>query len=311
MSRVDVVVVAYNSRDALRGCVESVCRLPGVHVIVVDNASPEGGLEVVEDLPVEAIANPRNGGFSYGVNTGVRAGDAPYVLLLNPDASIDGESLARLAGALDADPGLGAVAPLIRNTDGSLQPSLRRFPRLRSTFAQALFLQRLRPRATWADEVIRDPAVYAVPGAPEWVSGACVLVRRDVLRRIGGMDEGFFLYGEDKDLCRRIRDVGFGIAFDPDAVCAHEGGASAPRAGLLPVLAASRVRYAHKHYSPPAAALERVGVALSGLTHAAVGRGGPEVRRGHLRAARVALTGSARRPPAPGGPGPGDDGGTG
>ena len=295
MGPTDIVVVSYNSRDRLRACVEPLVGIAGVEVIVVDNASPDHGLEVVGDLAVSRIQNSRNGGFAYGVNAGWRAGQGRDVLLLNPDATIDGTALGRLAEVLERDPGVGAVAPRIVNEDGSLQPSLRRFPRLRSTFSQALFVHRLAPRASWADEVIRDPRAYASYWEPEWVSGACVLVRREVLERLDGLDEGFFLYGEDKDLCRRIRAAGFGIAFDPLARCTHEGGASAPRAGLLPVLAASRVRYAAKHYRPAAAALERLGVALSGLTHALAGRGGLEFRRGHLRAARTALAPRGRR----------------
>lgn len=294
MGPTDIVVVSYNSRDRLRACVEPLVGIEGVEVIVVDNASPDRSLEAVAEVQVTRVQNPRNGGFAYGVNAGWRAGQGRDVLLLNPDATIDGTALGRLAEVLERDPGVGAVAPRIVNEDGSLQPSLRRFPRLRSTFSQALFVHRLAPRASWADEVIRDPRAYTSYWEPEWVSGACVLVRREVLERLDGLDEGFFLYGEDKDLCRRIRDLGLRVAFEPAALCAHAGGASAPRAALLPVLAASRVRYARKHYRHPAALLERAGIALGALVHAAVGRGGPAVRAGHLAAARVALGLSAR-----------------
>jgi GT2 family glycosyltransferase len=260
-----------------------------VQVVVVDNASPDRSLEAVADLPVRAIQNPRNGGFSYGVNTGWRAGSAPFVMLLNPDAVIDEASVRRLVAVLEEDPGLGAAAPRITNADGSLQWSLRRFPRLRSTYAQALFLHRLAPGAAWADEVIRDRRSYEQRWEPEWASGACILARRSVLERLGGLDEGFFLYGEDKDLCRRIRDLGLRIAYEPNATCSHVGGASAPRPGLFPVLAASRVRYAHKHSRWPARVLERGGIALGAATHALVGRGGRAAKAGHLAALRVSL----------------------
>src|SRR5690606_38907240 len=98
--------------------------------------------------------------------------------------------------------------------------------------------------------------------------------------------EGFFLYCEDNDLCRRIRGLGLRVRYEPAATCSHEGGASGVRAGLLPVLATSRVRYARKHDSPPVAALQRVGIALGELTHAIAGRKGREDRRGHARALR-------------------------
>src|SRR6266511_3110398 len=135
----------------------------------------------------------------------------------------------------------GGVAPRIVHTDGTLDYSQRRFPRLRSTYAQALFLHRLFPRATWTDEVIREDEAYARRGSPDWVSGACMLMRRSVLEELNGLDEGFFMYCEDIDLCRRLRRAGYDLVFEPDARVLHEGGASAPRTSLLPVLASSRL----------------------------------------------------------------------
>lgn len=291
MSAVDVVVVSYNSEAHLRAAVEPLVELPGVHVIVVDNASTDRSLERVSDLPITILPEPDNRGFAHGCNVGWRAGEAPYVLLVNPDTELDGESLRRLVAALHADDTVGAAGPKIIEADGSLDFSQRRFPRLRSTYAQALFAHRLLPRATWTDELIRDRSLYEQPGSPDWLSGACLLVRRDALERLGGLDEGFFLYCEDLDLCRRLRDEGYGVRFVPDAVCVHAGGASAPRAALLPVLADSRLRYAKKHQHRAVAALERVGIALGALTHAAVARGGRPVRRGHLRSlARAAAS---------------------
>lgn len=293
MSSVDVVVVSYNSRDHLRGCVEPLLALPGVRVMVVDNASPDGSLDALGDLPVTAIQLSRNGGFAHGVNAGSRAGSAAYVLLLNPDARIDGRSLEILVRALEQAPQLGAVAPRIHDSDGSLDYSQRRYPRLRSTYARALFLHRLFPRATWTDELVRDEPAYAVRGTPDWVSGACILLRREALEKLGGLDEGFFMYAEDIDLCKRLRKAGYELLFEPDAVVEHEGGGSAPRANLLPVLAASRMRYAAKHRGRVGAFLERVGVALEAITHVAISRGGLAARAGHARALRLAVT----RPP--------------
>ena len=228
---VDVVVVAYNSRTQLRDCLMPLVSAPDVHVIVVDNASPDQSLEVVRDLPVTAIQLARNGGFATGVNAGWRAGSAPYVLLLNPDARIDVASLRSLTRVLDEESRAGAVAPRIDHADGSLDFSQRRYPRLRSTYAQALFLHRVFPRATWTDELVRDEDAYARRGTPDWVSGACILVRREALVALEGLDEGFFMYAEDVDLCRRLRSAGYGIVFEPAAVVEHVGGASAPRAG--------------------------------------------------------------------------------
>ena len=293
MPAVDAVVVSYNSAEHLRGCVEPLVRSERTDVVVVDSASADASLETVRDLRLEALQLDENRGFAHACNVGWRRGSAPFVLFLNPDARIDPASLERLVAAAEPEH-VGAVAPRIEGADGTLDHSLRRFPRLRSTYAQGLFLHRLFPRAEWVDELVRDEDAYGRRWSPDWVSGACVLVRRSLLEQLGGLDEGFFLYCEDLDLCRRIRDAGFEIAFEPDALAVHIGGASLPRSSLLPVLAASRVRYARKHQRGAVALLERGGIALGALTHAAVTRHGRAARRGHLRALARTLASSAR-----------------
>lgn len=287
--QLDAVLVSYNSRDHLRFSVAPLTTIEGVRVLVTDNASTDESVTSIADLPVDVLALSENRGFGAGCNAGWRRGSSPLVLFLNPDATIDEESLRSLAGVLESEEKVGLVAPRILEPDGSLAFSQRRFPRLRSTYARALFLHRIFRRAAWADELVRDPAAYERPSSPDWVSGACMLVRRSVLERVDGFDERFFLYCEDKDLCRRIREAGHEVRYEPTATARHHGGASAPRAGLLPVLARSRVAYARKHWGTVAASLETAGVALNALTHAVVARGGVERRIGHLNALRAAL----------------------
>jgi GT2 family glycosyltransferase len=286
---VDVVVVAYNSRDTLRGCVAPLAELPGVTVTVVDNASPDDSVAAIADLDVRVIRAPRNGGFAYGCNLGIAAGDSELVLLLNPDARLGEADLGALIEALRADATLGGVGPRLLDDDGQLAWSQRRFPRLRSTFAQALFLQRLAPRASWTDELIRDPAAYDRPGTPDWLSGACLLLRREALAAVGGLDEGFFLYSEETDLFQRMLAAGWRAGYEPRATARHVGGASAPRHTTKGIWARSRVRYARKHHGAAVALLEAVGVALGGLTHAAVWIHRPARARGHAHAGRAAL----------------------
>jgi N-acetylglucosaminyl-diphospho-decaprenol L-rhamnosyltransferase len=285
---VDVVVVSYNSRDTLRACVERLTDLEQVRVIVVDNNSPDRSLESIADLPVTQIQLDENGGFARGTNAGWRAGSAPYVLILNPDTELTDGALDLLVARIEGDSSLGAVAPRIVSRNGETAHSLRRFPSLRSTYSQAFFLHRLFPTASWVDEVIRDPQVYAAPYRPDWFSGACILVRRRALESIGGLDERFFLYCEDIDLCHRLRDEGFELLYDPAATCVHQGGASADRSALLRILAESRVLYAYKYYSRPAAVLARLGVAIGATTHAVVSRSRRRCR-GHLNALAAAL----------------------
>lgn len=297
MAYMDVVVVSFNSAGQLRSCVGPLAGHEDLNVIVVDNASTDDSLAAIADLPVTAIPRATNDGFATGCNAGWRAGSAPFVLFLNPDATIDPTSLRRLVAVLQADERIGAVAPRIEHPDGSLVHSLRRFPRLRSTYARAFYLHRLLPRSTWTDELIRDEASYQLPSEPEWASGACLLVRRSALERIEGWDEGFFLYGEDIDLCRRLWGAGWRIRFEPAATVVHAGGASAPRSAMLPLLTESRLRYSAKHGSSLHAALTRVGVAIGSLSRIVLSRGGPAARRGHARALARALS---RRPAARG-----------
>ena len=294
MSSLDVVIVAYNSREELRACVEPLAAIERVHVIVVDNASTDGSLDSVANLQLDAIRLDANGGFAHGCNVGWRAGDAPYVIFLNPDARIDAESIDRLVAVLSDRPPRershrASSTAMARSTSRSAaSPGCGR-PTPRRSFSTGSS-----PRLGWTDELIRDPEVYARPGSPDWVSGACILVRRSVLEELDGLDQGFFMYCEDIDLCRRLRNAGHQLLFEPSADVVHLGGASAPRASLLPVLGASRLRYAAKHRSRFRRRLEQLGIALGALTHMIAGRGGRTTRAGHPRALRLAASRSRR-----------------
>lgn len=288
--QIDAVVVSYNSRDTLRACVEPLAALDGVQVTVVDNASSDGSLESLEGLEVRAVAAGRNGGFGFGCNLGAAGGSAPYLLFINPDARIDADALKHLVAGLEAEPGVALAGPRLLDDDGSLMPSMRRGQRTASTLAQALFIHRLLPRAAWANEIIRDPAEYQDVAHPEWVSGACMLVRREAFTAVGGFDEGFFLYCEDMDLCVRLRAAGHAIRFDPAATARHEGGHSAPRSSLYAVLVRSRIRYARKHYGRVHATVQRLGLALNAATHVAAAARRPAHARGHAAALRATVT---------------------
>jgi N-acetylglucosaminyl-diphospho-decaprenol L-rhamnosyltransferase len=296
VAKVDIVVVSFNSAHHLRRCVESLARVNGAEIFVVDNNSGDDSLATVSDLSAHAIPLPENLGFAYGCNVGMKAGGAPYVLLLNPDATIDERSVSCLVNDLETNSRIGAVAPRIVGSDGELHHSLRRFPRLRSTYARALFLHRLFPRALWADEVIRRAEAYARPGAHEWVSGACVLLRRSLIEELGGLDERFFLYCEDTDLCLRTWKAGYEVRFQPEAVAVHKGGGSQERSTLLHVAVESRIRYARKHRARAAALLDQAGIALGALTHIVLARGGLTVRAGHARSLRRAVSPSRGAP---------------
>lgn len=293
--RVQVVVVAYNSARTLAGCVTPLAGLDWVDVTVVDNASPDESLAAVAHLPLDIVRAPDNRGFAAGCNIGIARSSAPYVLLVNPDARMTAGDLTVLTDVLDRAPDVAIVAPRLLEEDGTVAWSQFRFPRRRSTYAQALFLHRIWPHVSWTDELVRDPAAYASSGSPECASGACLLVRRAALQQVGPLDEGFFMYCEDIDLCARVRAAGWDIRYEPGATVRHEGGVSRSRYDLLAVYARGRVRYARKHAGPIAALAEAAGVALGHATHTLVNVRTPQARRGHLRALAATARAVAER----------------
>jgi N-acetylglucosaminyl-diphospho-decaprenol L-rhamnosyltransferase len=284
---VDVVVVSYNSSDTLRDCLEPVAGVEGINVFAIDNASPDDALDVVADLDVERVQTGRNGGFAFGCNVGLRLGAAPYVLFLNPDAWIEPADLNVLVEALETDPCAGLVGPRLLDGEDQLIPSMRRFPSLKTAWSEALFVHRIVPGASWAGEIVHGREAYERVCFPDWVSGAAMLARREILESLGGLDEGFFLYSEDTDLCARIREAGYEIRYEPSAVVRHHGGRSAPRSSLLPVLAVSRARYANKHLGRgPTVVLQRLALIVHAATHAVAAVRRRDVARGHASAAR-------------------------
>jgi GT2 family glycosyltransferase len=288
-ARVDTVIVSYNSRDVLLAGVEPLLGIDGVTVTVVDNASSDDSPSVLEGLAVRVIQSGRNGGFGFGCNLGMAAGSAPYVLLLNPDARIERADLDRLVAVLDAEADVALVGPRLLDGDGALIANLRRCQRTSSIWAQALFIHRVLPRARWANEIDRCPLAHDEVAYPAWVSGACMLARRAALERIGGFDEGFFLYCEDMDLCVRLRAVGGRVRYEPSAVVRHQEGRSAPRTSLFATLAQSRSRYARKHHGPLRWRLQHAGIVCEALTHTIVNVRRPANARGHAAALRAVL----------------------
>jgi GT2 family glycosyltransferase len=290
MALVDVVVVTYNSSAHVRACVAPLCAHPDVAVTVVDNNSIDRTLDELESLDVLTIRREDNRGFGHACNVGWRAGDAPSVVFLNPDSRAEPASILALADRLTHGDDVAVVGPKIVDPSGVVQASQRRFPSLATSLASALFVPRISPGTRWSIDVATRSA-YATPGSPDWVSGACLGIRRDILERLGGFDERFFMYYEDMDLSRRVRDAGFDVRYDPSIQVQHVGGASAPRARLIPVMATSKILYAEKHGTRVWATADRCLTALHSLTHLVLTTQGAEARRGYARALRVSLSG--------------------
>jgi len=251
-----IVIVAHESRPHLSGCLRAVygqADAPPLEVVVVDNASTDGGGALVRrEFPQAAVVPaPRNLGFAGGVNLGVRHTKGGCVLLLNPDAVLQPGALRRLAAFLEATPDAGLVAPRLVNPDGSLQLSCRSFPGRWTALAHRYsLLTHLAPRNRGARRYLLTDWDHASVRAVDWVSGACVMARRAVLELVGGLDEGFFLFAEDVDLCKRVWAAGWKVYYVPGAVAVHHVGISTRRDSGRLILARHRsmLRYHHKHF---------------------------------------------------------------
>ncbi len=225
-----VVVVSFNTSDLLRKCLQGVDAQAGdlsLEILVVDNASRDASADMVAaEFPhVRLIRSAANLGFAAANNLAFAKARGRYVLLLNPDAVARPGTLARAVARMDASPKVGAAGARLLGPDGSLQPSARCFPSivdealtlsgLAARFPQSRFFGRF--DRTWADPM-QDARV-------DWVPGAFVIVRREILEAVGNFDEAFFLYYEEVDLCRRISAAGHEIWYWPELVVEHIGGA--------------------------------------------------------------------------------------
>lgn len=225
---VTVIVVSWNTRDLLARCLESLASTAAdldVEVAVVDNGSTDGSLDMLRSRFPRArvLANSENVGFGRAVNQAARASNAPYLLLLNSDAALSPGALASLLAVAESHPRAGLVGACIRNPDGTFQGSYAPFPNLGREFLILSGLGRLL-FGSWYPS--RGPWMSRQLQAVDWVSGACVLVRRAAFDALGGFDEGYFLQGEEMDLCFRMRGKGWNVWYQPDAKAVHEGGGS-------------------------------------------------------------------------------------
>lgn len=255
-----VIIVNYNAGDELTAALQSVRdTAPGTwEAIVVDNASVDGSADLVAAFAPQArvVRNAANVGFGRGMNQGIADARADLVLLLNPDCRLEPGAIALLAGVLAREDGCAIVGPRILDPDGAVQGSARGDPdMLTGLFGRTSALRRLLPGAAVARRnVVTEDAIAS--GQPstvvDWLSGACMLARRDALVRVGGFDEQYFLYWEDADLCRRLRAAGMHVRYVPGAVAMHRVGHSSrtAKAGSLRAFHRSAYLYYRTHVAP-------------------------------------------------------------
>lgn len=281
MPEIAAVLVDYNAGDELVRALESIAaELKGRswEGVVVDNASnDESTAGVAAFAPtVRLIRNAANVGFGTAVNQGIAATTAPLVLIMNPDARLEPGAVAGLEAVLAAHDACALVGPRILNPDGSVQGSARGDPdMLTGLFGRRQALTRLFPWLPVSRRNVIDPATLP-PGEShivDWLSGACVLGPRAAFERVGGFDERYFLYWEDADLCRRLRQHGLHVRYVPSATAVHRVGHSSRTAQAASIRAfhASARLYYDTHVAPgrlnPLRAVARVLLALRQWWH--------------------------------------------
>jgi N-acetylglucosaminyl-diphospho-decaprenol L-rhamnosyltransferase len=225
--RVSAVVVNYNARDHLLECVRSL-RADGVdEIVVADNASTDGSLPAVSRLDPDVVPVPTGGnlGFGSAANRGLAVTTGEYVAVLNPDVVVESGTMKALAAALDADAGLGAVAPRVDNPDGSLYPSVRAFPTMADAIGHA-FLGFVAPRNRFSRRYRMLDWDHGRASDVDWASGTCLMLRAAALGDAARFDESYFMYVEDVDLCWRMHQAGWRIGYEPAGRVVHALGAS-------------------------------------------------------------------------------------
>jgi GT2 family glycosyltransferase len=235
---VTVVIVNYRSYIELRGCLISLGRSTApIHTIVVDQQSdPVAAAAIADCFPaVRVIALEANTGFAAGVNRGVRDASTRYVLLLNPDAVVEPDLCEWLPAWMEAHTDIGAAGPRIQNDDGSIQASARRFPDFTTAIAgRSSWLTRVAPDNILSRRNLRGLETTRIDAMDiDWVSGACMMIRRSAFDAVSGMDERFFLYWEDADFCRRLAAAGWRTVYHPRVGATHTGGRSSRHASDL------------------------------------------------------------------------------
>jgi GT2 family glycosyltransferase len=240
MADLSIIIVNWNTRDLLRGCLNSIRTNDSglnIQTIVVDNKSRDGSPEMVAaEFPEYKLINSGgNIGFGRANNLAVPLVDAPYVLFLNPDTEVTGDALKKMHSLMEAQKEVGALGCKIKGANGDVKPlGLQWFPSPMTELIRFLAISERSFRNRPSLFPLHDPERS---GYIKKLYGACLLVRKEVLDKVGSFDDRFFMYCEDVDLCRRISDAGWKIYYQSEAVILHLGGASSSQApGAFAVL---------------------------------------------------------------------------
>lgn len=246
-----ILIVNWNTRDLLAQCLESVYAYPpnvGFEVIVVDNNSSDGSASMVrEKFPhITLLENDANVGFAKANNQAIAQSHGGHKLLLNPDTLVQPDALTVLVSFMRENPTVGAAGSLLLNSDGTLQTSCFPAPTLFRELWGLFHFDKLIPLANYR----MNDWPHDKPRPVDTIRGACMIIRGDVLDRIGALDEDYFMYSEEVDLCLRLRRKGWQIYWVPQARIIHFGGQSTQQAAvrMFIQLYRGKLQYFRKNY---------------------------------------------------------------
>jgi N-acetylglucosaminyl-diphospho-decaprenol L-rhamnosyltransferase len=304
-----IVVVSTNEAHWLEPCLRTVFERRGdarLDVIVVDNESTDGTRELVESrFPEARVIASENRGFAHANNKGAMSCLARYVLFLNPDTEIVDGTFGELVAALDRRPEVGLAGVRQVSGDGTLWPSIRYFPGVLRAVGDALAIERWPGPPRSLGERDLDLSRYDDEVECDWTSGSFMLARREALLSAGLMDERFFIYSEEPDLCLRLKNHGWSVRHLPTMTIIHHAGKGGIRPKMFAQDVYTRRQYAKKHFTRPRRAAYLAAVFARHAIRAVVPAGGREERVERRRAARVAMSTLLGHGEPPFGPPPG------
>lgn len=271
-----VVIITYNSAQYISECLRNLLREIGnrkAEIIFIDNKSEDNSLELLtefsgselpENIFVSIITNDMNRGYAPANNQGMKMSSGKYLLLLHPDVNIRQNGLKVLLDTLNEDTSIGMVAPQFLFPDGRIQPSCRRFPKYSSVIYEALGLTRIFSGSKSFNAWKMGDFDHSSRKEVDQPMSACVLLKRELLNQVGLMDEQFVMFFNDVDWCKRIKDAGWKILFNPEATVEHVLGGSVNKVRSRMILRshAGFYLYFQKHFRKPS---ERVINQLMGL----------------------------------------------
>lgn len=253
MKSVAVCIINHNTCDLLRECLRSVLTENADEIIVVDSASTDGSVTMLQaEFPsIPVIALEKNVGFGAASNQGILHARSEHLILLNADTRMKPESLRALSHYLEIHPQAAIVGPRILNPDGTLQTSCFHFPTPLHILLYVSDLYRWIPRLPFLKQRTLQRMKSATAVAVPWVLGAAIAFRREQIQQLGGFDERFFMYFEEVDLCYRLSSEGQQTHFVPEAEIIHVGGGSTTQKRNWPYVQffASLAYFYRKHYS--------------------------------------------------------------